>query len=186
MAMRTCTPDDRMPSAALADYSLYAEAAQDFAALTASEPEFKSVEQWWARYASDYALDDPDTEIAVVETSPANSWANLGKGTVSTTVSAVDGAPASPRAGAPSRPPFEIVPGVYTLDGRLAIGPSATPDYLTGVVAASIATAQVIRVHGPDIQILQRITLAAADHGRVAVFSLHLDGDRADVTIQPQ
>lgn len=104
-----------------------------------------------------------------------------------TTVPDLEVVPVTPRAGTTSRA-LEIAPGVWMLnpDPRsMCAGPSSPTDYLAGLVTHAARQDAPIRVQAPDMPLLHRITLAAADQGLVAVFSLHPDGDRATVTVHP-
>lgn len=89
-------------------------------------------------------------------------------------------------APAPAPAPFELTPGVFQLDAsRLDVGPSTPPHLLDAVVDRAAAAGTVVRCHAPSLELLQRVTLAAHDRRLVAVFTLHGDGDRADITFHP-
>lgn len=91
-----------------------------------------------------------------------------------------------PGTPSPAPTPFELTPGVFQLDPtRLDLGPSTPPDLLAAVIARAATCGTVIRCHVPTLDLLHRVTLTALDSQWQAVFTVHPDGDRADITIHP-
>lgn len=92
-----------------------------------------------------------------------------------------------PPAGVIGNDQAEAIKAAYSPTAPLGdtIGPATPFTMLVEVVDRAVETGAVVRALAPDIDLFRRVTLAGLERARVAVFTLHPDGERADITFHP-